>query len=64
MSVWALLPATITVDQALEGFSNQGLLTVMVLFVVAEGISTKTGDLDWYISKLLGMPNTMALALA
>ena len=51
----------ISVDEALEGFSNEGLLTVMVLFVVAEGIS-KTGALDWYMSKLLGQPNSLASA--
>ena len=51
----------ITVSEALAGFSNQGLLTVMVLFVVAEGIS-KTGALDWYMSKLLGKPTSAAAA--
>jgi di/tricarboxylate transporter len=51
----------ITVEEGLEGFSNEGLLTVLVLFVVAEGIS-KTGALDWYMSKLLGRPKTEAAA--
>ena len=32
----------ISLEEALIGFSNEGLMTVMVLFVVAEGIS-KTG---------------------
>jgi di/tricarboxylate transporter len=32
----------ITIEEGLVGFSNEGLLTVLVLFVVAEGIS-KTG---------------------
>lgn len=49
----------ITIKQGLEGFANEGVLTVMILFVVAEGIS-KTGALDWYMSKLLGRPKTMA----
>jgi len=43
----------ISIPEALQGFSNPGLLTVLVLFVVAEGIS-KTGALDWYMGKLLG----------
>jgi hypothetical protein len=29
----------ITIQEGLEGFSNEGLLTVLVLFVVAAGIS-------------------------
>jgi Na+/H+ antiporter NhaD/arsenite permease-like protein len=36
-------------------------LTVLTLFVVAEGIS-KTGALDWYMQKLLGRPKTTASA--
>jgi di/tricarboxylate transporter len=51
----------INLSEALEGFSNEGLMTVMVLFIVAEGIS-KTGALDWYMSKLLGRPSTPASA--
>ncbi len=51
----------VTVEEGLKGFSNEGLLTVLVLFVVADGIS-KTGALDWYMSKLLGRPKTEAAA--
>jgi di/tricarboxylate transporter len=51
----------ITVREGLAGFSNSGVITVMILFVVAEGIS-KTGALDWYMSKLLGSPKTIASA--
>ncbi|KAL7576540.1 hypothetical protein ACA910_018036 [Epithemia clementina (nom. ined.)] len=51
----------ITVAEGLEGFSNEGLWAVMVLFVVAEGIG-KTGALDWYMSKLLGHPTSLASA--
>jgi Citrate transporter len=54
-----MVTGIITVQQGLEGFSNEGVLTVMILFVVAEGIS-KTGALDWYMSKLLGRPKTNA----
>lgn len=45
----------ITVDEGLSGFSNEGVLTVLVLFVVAAGIQL-TGGLDWYMTKLLGRP--------
>jgi di/tricarboxylate transporter len=51
----------ITIREGLAGFSNEGLLTVLVLFVVAEGIS-KTGALDWYMGRLLGNPPTIASA--
>jgi hypothetical protein len=51
----------ISVSEGLAGFSNEGLLTVLTLFVVADGIS-KTGALDWYMGKLLGRPKTTASA--
>jgi hypothetical protein len=49
----------ISISEGLAGFSNEGLLTVLTLFVVADGIS-KTGALDWYMGKLLGRPTTTA----
>ena len=49
----------VSVEEGLQGFSNEGLLTVATLFVVAAGISA-TGGLDWYMSKLLGRPRTIA----
>mmetsp|Transcript_7627 Transcript_7627/g.23227 ORF Transcript_7627/g.23227 Transcript_7627/m.23227 type:complete len:1210 (-) Transcript_7627:234-3863(-) len=60
----ALILATtqiVTVEEALEGFSNQGLLTVGVLFVVAAGINN-TGGLDYYMQRILGAPRTAAAA--
>jgi len=51
----------LTMEEGLEGFSNEGLLTVLILFVVADGIS-KTGALDWYMGKILGRPKTAASA--
>ena len=50
-------------SEALAGFANEGLITVLALFVVAAGIS-RTGGLDWYMSKLLGAPRTLAMAQA
>mmetsp|Transcript_26730 Transcript_26730/g.53353 ORF Transcript_26730/g.53353 Transcript_26730/m.53353 type:complete len:1289 (+) Transcript_26730:191-4057(+) len=51
----------ISVEEGLSGFSNEGVLTVLVLFVVAAGIQV-TGGLDWYMSKLLGRPNSIPSA--
>ena len=64
---WAMLTAVaifmvtkiISITEGLAGFSNEGILTVLVLFVVAEGIS-RTGALDWYMGKILGTPKTIA----
>jgi di/tricarboxylate transporter len=53
------LARIINLEEALAGFSSDGLLTVLVLFVVAEGLN-KTGALNWYIGKLLGRPSTPA----
>src|SRR5690348_3213504 len=46
-----LLPA----DQALAGFSNSGVITVAVLFVVAAGLR-QTGVLTLLVPRLLGRP--------
>ena len=51
----------ITIDEAAAGFSNTGLLSVVALFMVAEGIS-RTGALDWYMGKILGAPKSVASA--
>lgn len=56
-----LVPSIISIQEALAGFANEGLLTVLVLFVVAAGIS-QTGALDWYMGKLLGRPKSAASA--
>jgi Na+/H+ antiporter NhaD/arsenite permease-like protein len=62
ISLTALMATKIiSVEEGLEGFANQGLMTVLTLFVVADGIS-KTGALDWYMGKLLGRPTTAASA--
>jgi len=45
----------VTVAEGLAGFSNESVLTVVVLFVVAAGVQL-TGGLDWYMGKLLGRP--------
>ncbi|KAL3784128.1 hypothetical protein HJC23_005786 [Cyclotella cryptica] len=53
------LAQIIDIKEALAGFSSSGLLTVLVLFVVAEGLN-KTGALNWYVGKLFGRPSTPA----
>jgi di/tricarboxylate transporter len=45
--------------EALAGFSNEGVMTVMALFIVAEGV-TRTGALDYYMGLVLGTPTTVA----
>lgn len=62
----ACLTAFLVVDiidtrEALRGFSSEGLWTVMVLFVVAEGIQ-KTGALDGYLLKVLGSSRSTMVA--
>ncbi len=63
VSALTLLMASeiISIEEGVAGFANEGLLTVLVLFVVAAGIS-HTGALDWYMGKLLGRPKNGASA--
>lgn len=56
-----MMAKIISIEEGLEGFANDGLITVLTLFVVAEGIS-KTGALDWYMAKILGRPHNAASA--
>lgn len=51
----------ITVSEGVSGFSNEGVLTVLVLFVVAAALQV-TGGLDWYMGKLLGRPTSIPAA--
>ena len=46
------------VHQALAGFSNPGLATVGVLFVVVAGLR-ETGGIDWIAENMLGRPRTV-----
>jgi di/tricarboxylate transporter len=49
-------------SSALSGFSNPGLATIAVLFVVVAGLK-ETGTVDWLGEKLLGRPEGMTMAL-
>ena len=49
-------------SDALGGFSNTGMLTVAVLFIVVAGLR-ETGGIDWIASKMLGRPKGERSAL-
>ncbi len=48
-------------EEALSGFSNQGMITVALLFIVAQGLS-QTGGAAWLAGSLLGQPSRIGLA--
>lgn len=56
-----LVLGILTPAQAAEGFGNEGMLTVAVLFVVAAGIES-TGAMDWVVRRVLGRPRNTAAA--
>lgn len=49
-------------DAALAGFSNPGMITVGVLYVVVSGLQ-QTGALVWVSQRVLGMPKSTPMAL-
>ncbi len=53
----------LTIDQALAGLSNPAMVTVAVLFVVVTGMRD-TGGLQWVVHRILGRPNSIAIAQA
>ncbi|SFJ25118.1 Di-and tricarboxylate transporter [Marinobacter persicus] len=65
LAVLVVLSATgiLEPDQALSGFSNTGLVTVVALFVVAAGIH-HSGGVDLLVHHLLGNPGTTRRAQA
>ena len=50
-----LVTDVLTVEEALAGFANPGVLTVAVLYVVVSGL-TETGAVGWIGQSLLGRP--------
>ncbi|TVQ89353.1 MAG: SLC13 family permease [Chromatiaceae bacterium] len=56
-----LVTNILTPAEALAGFSNQGMLTVAVLYVVVSGL-TETGAVGWLGQSLLGRPRGEAQA--
>ncbi len=65
MGVLVVLSASgiVTADQALMGFSNSGLITVVAMFVVAAGIH-HSGGVDLVVHHLLRSPKSVRSAQA
>ena len=49
-------------SEALSGMSNEGMITVAVLFVVGAGVQ-QTGGVDWIATRLFGRPKTAFSAI-
>lgn len=58
-----LVAGVISPGDALSGFANEGLITVAVLFVVAEGLR-QTGGLSFVGQRILGPPRSLLNAQA
>ncbi|MFD2113318.1 SLC13 family permease [Thiorhodococcus fuscus] len=56
-----LLAGVLTPAEALQGFSNAGMVTVAVLYVVAAGLR-ETGAIGWLAQGVLGRPRTLVRA--
>lgn len=56
-----LLAGVLTPAEALRGFSNEGMATVAVLYVVAAGLR-ETGGIAWLVQGVLGRPRNLARA--
>ncbi|PSF06046.1 SLC13 family permease [Marinobacter fuscus] len=65
LAVLVILSASgiISADQALAGFSNPGLITVVALFVVAAGVH-HSGGVDLLVHTILGRPKSVRSAQA
>jgi len=56
-----LVTGVLLPGEALAGFSNQGMLTVAVLYVVVSGL-TETGAVSWIVQNILGRPRNIRQA--
>ena len=52
----------LTETDALAGFSNPGMITVAVLYIVVTGLS-QTGGMNWISQRVLGLPQGQNMAL-
>ncbi|MFB1037181.1 MAG: SLC13 family permease, partial [Sinobacterium sp.] len=59
--VFLMLSGVLSVDDALAGFSNEGVATVAILYVVAYALSA-TGVVSWMSQSVLGRPKTIRAA--
>jgi di/tricarboxylate transporter len=57
-----LLSGVLTPGEALAGMSNEGMITVAVLFVVGAGV-VETGAIAWLAEKLFGRPKSATSAV-
>lgn len=53
-----LLSDTLSAREAFSGFSNPGVMTIAVLYVIAAGLQN-TGSVQWVARMLLGMPKSV-----
>ncbi|HPQ42059.1 MAG TPA: SLC13 family permease, partial [bacterium] len=58
-----LISGVLEPRDALRGFSNEGVITIAVLYCVASGLR-ETGAMDWVTRLLLGRPRSIASAQA
>ncbi len=56
-----LLAGVLTPAEALVGLSNEGMVTVGVLYIVAAGLR-ETGAISWLVQGVLGRPRSLARA--
>ncbi|MFE4107345.1 SLC13 family permease [Almyronema epifaneia] len=56
------LSGTLDEEAALAGFSNSGMITVAVLYIVVVGLQ-QTGSLAWISQQVLGLPKSERAAL-
>lgn len=57
-----IVAGVVTPKAAVSGFANEGLISVAVLFIVAEGLE-QTGAITLLIQKMLGLPTSRVRAL-
>src|SRR5699024_2876643 len=57
-----LLSGTITTEQSLSGFSNEGMLTVLLLYIVAGAIQ-KHGIIENFIYGILGKSKSLHISM-
>jgi hypothetical protein len=57
-----LLAKVITIQDALAGFSNEGILSTAIMFVIARAIE-KTRVLEWVVRVVLRRPRTLRSAM-
>lgn len=54
-----MLIGIVTPEEAVVGFSNQGMLTIGALYIVAAGLR-ETGAVQFVVKRILGRPNGLA----